>query len=242
MSNNYPIFPDHAPIQGTYAFTLEQVTKLCEMQDTLNSYIHPEWKLQGFNWMLAIQDEIMEIHGHLGWKWWKGDYNVGLTAENLRQVQLEVIDILHFVISQWMHKGYVQYLRDNFNDRIYGYPIDYWLGNLQRCSWDMLAEIWTGLAKAVGLTEQMVMETYTQKYVLNKFRQDHGYKDGSYCKHWTSNYFRDENDNTITATKEDNEVLAYMVNYMKSQNDPDVADETVLYEGLEFWYTNRLNQ
>ena len=83
-----------------YNFSPEQIAKLLSMQDELNTYIHPEWKSQGFNWNLAIIDECMEIHGHLGWKWWKKDYQVGMTKENKKQIQLEVIDILHFALSQ----------------------------------------------------------------------------------------------------------------------------------------------
>src|SRR5690606_33861732 len=80
-------------------FTLEEVQTLLAMQDELNTYVHPEWKKQNFDWSFAIIDEVREIREHLGWKWWKEGYQVGLTEANRKQVQLEVIDILHFVLS-----------------------------------------------------------------------------------------------------------------------------------------------
>jgi hypothetical protein len=40
------------------------------------------------------------------------------------------------------------------------------------------------LASAVGLQEEALYEMYVGKNVLNGFRQDHGYKAGSYIKTW----------------------------------------------------------
>lgn len=129
---------------GQIHFTVEQVEKLLAMQDQLNSYIHPEWKKQNFDWNFAIIDECREIKEHLGWKWWKEGYQQGLTEQNRKQVQLEVIDILHFVLSiaeesagkdkastvqRWLNATYLSYqtLEDtvramiNFRRRIHGH-------------------------------------------------------------------------------------------------------------------------
>lgn len=224
-----------------YNFTQEQVTKLFTMQDQLNTYIHPEWKTQGFNWDLAIVDECMEIHGHLGWKWWKKDYKVGLTEANKKQVQLEVIDILHFVISSWVESGDERYLLENFNapyPKVLGIEktTNKFVEFVSRP--DLWMECWVRLAIEVDLTEQEILETYTQKYVLNKFRQDHGYKDGSYCKEWLLPI---SIHNGAPETKEDNEVLSHVVNqrYLCGQ---DATDEQELYSELEFFYNSRLNQ
>ena len=100
-----------------------------------------------------------------------------------------------------------------------------------------LLERWIGLAHSVGLTKQQILETYTQKYVLNKFRQDHGYKDGSYQKEWTcwSTAWQAE------VSLEDNGWLEHLVN-VRQINGQDVTDEDALYKELEALYTSRLNQ
>jgi hypothetical protein len=57
--------------------------------------------------------------------------------------------------------------------------------------------------------------SYVGKNVLNFFRQDHGYKDGSYIKVWQG--------------REDNEHLVEVVNQLDS-NDSGFRDE--VYRGL----------
>ena len=60
---------------------------------------------------------------------------------------------------------------------------------------------------------------YVGKNTLNFFRQDHGYKDGSYIKEWHG--------------EEDNEVLAKLVNTLDAGAD-DFQQQ--LYKALEAKY------
>lgn len=225
-----------------YNFTEAEVSKLFTMQDQLNTYIHPEWKNQGFNWSLAIIDECMEIHGHLGWKWWKKDYQVGLTDANLKQVQLEVIDILHFVIGGWTVADWEKYFLENVNSEVKVYTVESNVATLmEECARgyrDKLASEWAELAHSVELTKQQILETYTQKFVLNKFRQDHGYKTGRYCKEWD---LEDKEEPGLYQTLEDNEVLEHVVSQLKQANH-STTDEILLYSELERLYNSRLNK
>jgi dUTPase. len=230
-----------------FAFTEAQVSKLMTMQDELNTYIHPEWKSQRFDWNLAIIDECMEIHGHLGWKWWKKDYKVGMTASNAAQIKLEVIDILHFILSSWIETGNGHYLLENFNSPCSSaLPLEFTVSKMLDFAGQgravMFMECWTRLAIGTGLTEVEILETYTQKYVLNKFRQDHGYKDGSYVKEWQrcKPGLYDTEDG-IKCFLEDNEVLAETVARFKLSG-LDSTDETALYNSLELSYNSRLNK
>ena len=60
------------------------------------------------------------------------------------------------------------------------------------------------------------------KNVLNVFRQDHGYKDGSYVKMWNG--------------KEDNEILAIVL----EDTDSDALDfKEILYRELENLYPGK---
>lgn len=225
-----------------YDFTLEEVQKLFQMQDTLNSYIHPEWKTQGFNWGLAIVDECMEIHGHLGWKWWKKGYQVGLTDENRKQIQLEVIDILHFVVSDWVCSASPEMFIKDINYTPVSIPvllnqIDSAIADAIDDSTSFWVDNFRELAHSVGLTKQQILETYTQKYVLNKFRQDHGYKTGEYVKEW-------EFLNQLTgsgAVREDNHWLEKVVIQLR-QGNHSTTDENLLYSELKALYNSRLNQ
>jgi dimeric dUTPase (all-alpha-NTP-PPase superfamily) len=230
-------------IKGTYNFTHEQVAKLCTMQDELNSYIHPEWKLQKFDWNLAIIDECMEIHGHLGWKWWKEGYKTGMTESNKAQIQLEVIDILHFVLSAELSESsseeYVWRGINGTHQLQWEIEPTIWAVQQEAVSYATYKmETWADLARFVGLTEQMILETYTQKFVLNKFRQDHGYKTGEYVKRWELQ-FAGYDDAPVVL--EDNEVLTHIVGDIKECGH-DATSETLLYGQLQYWYDRRLNK
>lgn len=227
-----------------FNFTLTQITKLMYMQDELNTYIHPEWKTQDFNWDTAIIDECQEILEHLGWKWWKKGYKHGLTNSNIAQIRLEVIDILHFILSLDIQEGA---LADNLLTYINHELIvrDIWTATdfmrTDAATGVSTLAGWALLAHSVDLTEQQVLETYTQKYVLNKFRQDHGYKDGSYVKVWDVNINLDFITVTSGGPMEDNEVLAAVVDMMRKAGH-DTTDETALYNTLRGLYNSRLGK
>lgn len=182
-------------------FTPEQISHMLALQDELNSLIHPQWKEQGFDWSTAIIDECQELLGWLGWKWWKNNYQCGLTEQNKKQVQVEVIDILHFYLS----KELVDFIKDT-EDAIAG-ELTGGFNLIPQLEWDdgkALVETikslreyasqehdwplrWTEFGAVmfiVGLSPAQVYEIYLGKYTLNIFRQKHGYKDGTYKKHW----------------------------------------------------------
>ena len=71
------------------------------------------------------------------------------------------------------------------------------------------------LLQAAGMTPDELFTAYVGKNVLNFFRQDHGYKDGSYRKTWQG--------------REDNEHLAELLGQLDSRS-PRYADE--LYGAL----------
>ena len=227
-------------------FTLEEIQTLLAMQDELNTYIHPEWKTQNFDWGFAIIDEVCEIREHLGWKWWKEGYQCGITEANRKQVQLEVIDILHFVLSlalearigpervrDWISQSYGSY---TVTDMVMACTSMIFLVSCESADY---FEGWNDLAVSVDLTKEEVLETYIQKFVLNKFRQDHGYKDGTYYKTWKSEITI--GGATVPVYKEDNEVLADLIQSRKEYG-LEVTNQEGLYNELLTLYNTRLNK
>lgn len=72
------------------------------LQDRLNSAVSPDWRSRRFNFARAASVEASEILGYAeaNWAWWKpGTYAGGYTQDNMRRIHLEVIDILHFIVS-----------------------------------------------------------------------------------------------------------------------------------------------
>jgi len=190
---------------------------MLEMQDAMNTRVHPQWRRQNFEWYRAIWVECAELLDHYGWKWWKRQ------EPDLDQVKLELVDIWHFGMSDLLG-GESDYptvaggLAPAFER--FTAPGDF-PGHLEAFAADTLRYRrfdpfrFVPLLTDVALPFDELYQRYIGKNVLNFFRQDHGYRDGSYRKTW--------------AGREDNEHLVELVDELDS-TQPDFKD--LLYAGL----------
>ncbi len=169
---------------------------MLEMQDAMNSRVNPGWRQAGNAWYRAIWTECAEMLDHYGWKWWKHQ------QPDLEQVQLELVDIMHFAMSDYMLQG-----ADNAEVAA---RIENELADPRRCA-DIRAAIeimaqttiaqqsmhFSDFANIMALIEMdfdRLYRMYVGKNVLNFFRQDHGYKEGSYIKIWED---REDNEHLV---------------------------------------------
>ena len=195
---------------------------MLEMQHRMNTRVHENWIAQRFEWYRAVWIECGELIEHYGYKWWKKQ------EPDMAQVQLEVIDIWHFGMSAlFTEEGSIESVADT----ILGQLKDYQPGGagvreatealalycLETKSFSA-AHFWE-LMTASGLDFDALYRAYVGKNVLNFFRQDHGYKDGSYVKNW--------------AGREDNEHLVELADALDAE-DPGFADS--LYTALQSRY------
>ena len=74
----------------------KQLLVMLEMQDAMNSRVNPDWRSAGNAWYRAIWTECAEMLDHYGWKWWKHQ------PADLEQVRLELVDIMHFAMSDYL--------------------------------------------------------------------------------------------------------------------------------------------
>ncbi len=199
----------------------QKIDVMLALQDSMNKKVHPQWIEQQFAWYRAIWIECAELMDHFGWKWWKKQ------EPDMEQVKLEIIDIWHFGMSMMLQSG--QSL-EQLNQKIFAaltqtHPAD----DLRTCIELFVADIlpnkdfdlpgFTRLMTNASMTFEDLYRGYIGKNVLNFFRQDHGYKDGSYKKVWGS--------------KEDNEHLVELVATLDSDS-PSFKDD--LYQALEARY------
>jgi dimeric dUTPase (all-alpha-NTP-PPase superfamily) len=176
-----------------------QLMIMLDMQDAMNAHVNPEWRSAGNAWYRAIWTECAEMLDHYGWKWWKHQ------QPDLEQVRLELVDILHFAMSDYL-------LKDDDNAAVAA-RIEAELCAPRQCG-DLRVAIETmaqstiaqqsmhfaDFANILALLEMdfdQLYRMYIGKNVLNFFRQDHGYKEGSYIKVWNN--------------REDNEHLAELL-------------------------------
>jgi dimeric dUTPase (all-alpha-NTP-PPase superfamily) len=196
-----------------------QIQVMLDLQDTMNTKVHPSWREQNFEWYRAIWIECAELMDHYGWKWWKKQ------TPDIEQVKLEVIDIWHFGLSML--------LVDNASADFIEIELASALDVAPRTSFHKAVEVFAGSTLAtqhfsietfVGLMQTTDMSFdalytgYIGKNVLNLFRQDNGYKEGSYHKLWGG--------------QEDNE---HLVEIVQSIDTSSVDFKEVLYKEL----TNR---
>ncbi|MDG2018707.1 MAG: dUTP diphosphatase [Porticoccaceae bacterium] len=177
----------------------QQISTMLELQDSMNSKVKEDWREQDFEWYRAIWIECAELLDHHGWKWWKKQ------QPDVNQIALELVDIWHFGLSLLL-------LKDQSQDAICDSVIkafndveasgDFAI-NLEQFTANTLVtkdfdiDGFVGLVKGINMQFDQLYIAYVGKNVLNFFRQDHGYQDGSYHKQWGG--------------KEDNEHLVNIV-------------------------------
>jgi hypothetical protein len=83
----------------TRAETLEL---MLTMQHTFNLKVHPQYYEQNYPWDVAIVTELTEGLNYLHWEWWKNTN----TPVNIAQLQLEIVDTWHFLMSKILCNGF----------------------------------------------------------------------------------------------------------------------------------------
>jgi dimeric dUTPase (all-alpha-NTP-PPase superfamily) len=203
----------------------QQLATMLELQGDMNTKVHAEWRDQNFEWYRAIWVECAELLDHYGWKWWKKQ------TPDVDQIALELVDIWHFGLSLLLLSGdSVEAIGDRV---VAGFDSQQGSGSfavdLEEFTAQTLVTKEFDIAGFARLMDgiQMDFETlyvgYVGKNVLNFFRQDNGYQDGSYHKQWGG--------------KEDNEHLVEIV----AQLDTSAATfKDDLYSQMQSTY-QRLN-
>lgn len=199
-----------------------QLKTMLEMQDRMNTRVHPDWINQHFAWYRALWIECGELIDHYGYKWWKRQ------EPEMEQVRLEVIDIWHFGMSMCFDgvRGPAELARVMAAELEQNPPESLpMLDAVEALAGEVLVErrfsvsrFWS-VMMAAGLDLDGLYGGYVGKNVLNFFRQDHGYKEGTYRKQWQG--------------REDNEHLSELLERM-DRRDPAFPEQ--LYEALKKIY------
>ena len=205
---------------------------MVELQHEFNKKVSVDYLNKNFNWNSAIIAESGELLDSLGYKWWKQQ------TLDINNVKVEAIDLLHFVISEAIQFFYrpkdrehikfecttivfKDYFEENetyedFNET----SIEKLISHLNYDQYDRFF-IMKQIFKALNMSNEDVYIAYITKNCLNKFRQEHGYKSGTYIKDWNG--------------KEDN-VVAF-----ETANNIGASDSLFeeLYSSLEYIYEAR---
>jgi dimeric dUTPase (all-alpha-NTP-PPase superfamily) len=155
------------------------------------------------NWLRCIHMEVSELIESTPWKHWK---NIDAKPD-MENIHIELVDVWHFLMSYILQETNIPkavslvnthciYEATNIDDIDIGIIIK----ESERLSYISLA-IQTGnmpafagierfieqffrCCKISGLSFNWLQKIYIGKNCLNKFRQDNGYKEGTYIKIW----------------------------------------------------------
>ena len=177
----------------------QQIKIMLDLQDGMNRKVHAEWRSQNFQWYRAIWIECAELLDHYGWKWWKKQ------QPDIDQIALELVDIWHFGLSLLLlknqsHEQIAELVVEHLSDAQTGgdFPQDLEAFTTQvLISKDFDVAGFAILMAGINMNFDQLYIGYVGKNVLNFFRQDNGYQDGTYQKQWGG--------------KEDNEHLVEIV-------------------------------
>jgi dimeric dUTPase (all-alpha-NTP-PPase superfamily) len=186
----------------------QKIINMLALQDAMNARVNPEWRIAGNEWYRAIWMESSEMLEHYGWKWWKKQ------EADIMQVKLEVVDIVHFALSIRLEQNLsledaAELIARDFDNSMQAEDIRKTIECLALLTLTDQGAHFTfiaGIMKYLDMTFDELYEIYVGKNVLNMFRQDNGYKEGSYNKIWNG--------------REDNEYLADII------DDLDVDSHT----------------
>ncbi len=200
---------------------MDKILLMLQLQAELNNATNGEDWTNGItkngreiNWQRCIYMECAEIIDSFSWKHWKS-LNQEADWDNL---QIEVVDVWHFVISLAI-ENYSQTLRGGIDDlainiselecfnkiniknelfasqeEIIAKVENIMLHSLSKETLNLEGLIFDffDLVVMSGLDLESLYKLYVGKNILNQFRQDNGYKDGTYIKVWAG-----EEDNVV---------------------------------------------
>ena len=209
--------------------------EMFELQDDFNENTIKDWKNAKLNWYRAIWMEAAEAVDSTPWKWWKKG------ETDMANLEVELVDIWHFIMSYLMESNI-----DIKNTSNYSYLFEDGRIDLDIDVAEVLEDI-SLLAleknrdfgidqslipmflyawKSIGRSVEDLYKSYIIKNCLNKFRQDNGYKTGTYIKLWKKD----------DITVEDNVIAWELASTLENVNMFNT-----LYKALDIYYkTNNL--
>jgi len=191
---------------------MNKILQMLKLQQQLNDATNGEGWENGttkngklIDWKRCSYLECAELIESYPWKHWK---NIDAQPD-YENIKIETVDIWHFIMSQALSDykvkalGGIEELTENIinlpnfeifktqpkaTEKNYYEQIEV-IEELMRilfckASTEALITAFFEVAMQSGLNLDSLYKLYIGKNILNQFRQDHGYKEGSYIKLW----------------------------------------------------------
>jgi len=205
----------------------DKMLKCLQLQDEINKRINKKWVKERTeeDFFRAIWLETAELMEELPWKWWK---KVDTDYDNL---QIEVVDIFHFLLSLILLKHYKLDHDDFFTGytdiaiSLFYYGLEYsrklntneLITQVETIAKQSLMRNDTGLILTFSGIVNTVFDDFNQMYmlyigknILNRIRQEKGYNTGTYKK--------------VINGLEDNKYLTQIIRHIK---DEEILEDVI---------------
>jgi dimeric dUTPase (all-alpha-NTP-PPase superfamily) len=204
------------------------IKKMFEKQDELNIHTNGnDWKTnKTLKWYRAIWTEAAELIDYTNWKWWKKQ------DISIKDIEMELIDIWHFALSDMMTHTDIDICTENSTEAFkcfFEVPENIDLDNIRKTTETLVyltvrdarfnLESFIKLCSSINMNIKKIYKLYMGKNILNKFRQDNGYKQQIYQKIWDG--------------QEDN---IYLMKFLDSVNEIGEDFEQEIYNKLQVMY------
>ncbi len=210
---------------------LTMITLQQQLNDNTNGIGWEDGKTkQGkiIDWKRCIYLESAELVESYPWKHWK-NIDARVDYENIK---IELVDIWHFVMSEMLRVNKIEGKSLSIEElareaeQIISYIVanreeDYYkqIESIEKfikelfCNFnlDNFIKSYFELNIKLGLSFDELYKLYIGKNILNQFRQDNGYKDGSYIKVWSG--------------KEDNVVMQEILDNLDNITPENLVNE-----------------
>lgn len=212
-----------------HAKNINKLQIMFDLQQKLNDETNGDnWKKgitkngKTINWKRCMFVEAVEFLDSFPWKHWKSIHK----EADINNAKIELVDIWHFLLSEMLRIDYNKHA-----DNIYKHVITVSYSQCKATTKqeDILKTIESFINEATkpcpqintllsyffdtcaqtGLSFDELYVKYLGKNILNQFRQNNGYKDGTYVKIWDG--------------KEDNEVMLEII-----QSNPNLSSDEIL--------------
>jgi dimeric dUTPase (all-alpha-NTP-PPase superfamily) len=226
---------------------MNRILQMLELQQELNDATNGvDWEKgitkngKKIDWRRCIYLEAAELVESYPWKHWK---NIDASPD-YANIKIEIVDIWHFVMSETLRlykidslgsvediakvvskmDGFKTFQDEHAKSNLNSYQEIELVEEMIKilfCNSDINTLIisFLNMSSQLNLKLPELYKLYVGKNILNKFRQDNGYKEGSYIKVWNG--------------KEDNVV---MQNILDTQNE---ITPNELYIALEEAYPKK---
>lgn len=209
----------------------DMIQAMATIQNGFNARVNGAWRSANYEWYRAAWVECGELLDHIGWKWWAP------SAWDPVQARFEVVDIWCFCLSELMINRealkpcVVEWLNVPSARAAQNSPPDLekLRQSVESLARDCLqrqavsAMLLGQVMENMGMPLNELFRLHVGKSTLNRFRQDRGYREGTYRKVWNG--------------REDNRQLAdiLLIKPPPEVCDPETAEEAI-YAKLDFWY------